>query len=83
MSLRHARHRAIAGLAMSLLVAVASARLVAPGRTATRKLIECGWDEPDPAFMRAHIAELEASPFGGVIYHLSYATPEGKPANFT
>jgi hypothetical protein len=66
-----------------LLVAAAGATLIAAGCSRSKKLIEWGWDEPDPAFMRAHIEELEASPFDGIVYHLSYATPEGKPGNFS
>jgi hypothetical protein len=43
----------------------------APPRTASKKLIEWGWDEPDPAFMRAHIAEMERLPFDGVVFHVN------------
>jgi hypothetical protein len=35
-----------------------------------KKLIEFGWDEPDTAFMRAHLAELEQTPFDGTVFHV-------------
>jgi APA family basic amino acid/polyamine antiporter len=38
---------------------------------AARKLIELGWDEPDTAFLRQHIIEMEATPFDGCVYHVS------------
>ena len=59
-----------------LLVSAAGTLVASTGCAAPKKLIEWGWDEPDPAFMRAHIAELEASPFDGVVYHLSYTKPD-------
>jgi hypothetical protein len=37
----------------------------------TKKLIEFGWDEPDAAFMRAHIAEMERTSFDGTVFHLN------------
>src|SRR4051812_43770006 len=36
----------------------------------TKKLIEFGWDEPDTAFMRQHIAEMEKTPFDGTVFHV-------------
>jgi hypothetical protein len=36
----------------------------------TKYLIEMGWDEPDPSFMRRHLAQMEAAPFDGVVYHV-------------
>jgi hypothetical protein len=80
--MRNPLRRATAALAMSLLAAIASACLATP-QPGTKKVLEWGWDEPDPAFMRAHLAELESSPFDGVIYHLGYTTPAGKAGNFT
>jgi hypothetical protein len=68
----------------SLFVLVLGLALVAPAAQAkTKKLIEMGWDEPDPGFMRAHLAQLEASPFDGCIYHLTYRDPGHPPGNFT
>ena len=47
-----------------------------------KKLIEFGWDEPDTAFMRRHIAQMEQAPFDGVVFHVTYARPDGKPGDF-
>lgn len=69
----------IAVLALAVLLGAADA---APRKT--KKLIETGWDEPDPAFMRRHLAQLEASPFDGCVYHLFYYTPgSARPGRFT
>ena len=38
---------------------------------APKKLIEFGWDEPDTAYMRAHITEMETTPFDGTVFHLT------------
>ena len=47
-----------------------------------KKLIEFGWDEPDTAFMRRHIAQMEQAPFNGVVFHVTAATPNGTPYDF-
>ena len=41
------------------------------GFAGEKKLIEFGWDEPDTAFMRRHIAEMEQTPFDGTVFHLN------------
>ena len=46
------------------------------------KLIEFGWDEPDPAFMMRHVQEMRATPFDGCVFHL-VADHEDPPPNFT
>jgi hypothetical protein len=33
-----------------------------------KKLIEFGWDEPDTTYLRAHIAEMEKTPFDGTVF---------------
>jgi len=43
----------------------------APPRT---KLVEWGWDEPDPAFMRRHAALMAATPFDGCVFHVDPLT---------
>ena len=48
-----------------------------------KKLIEFGWDEPDTAFLRQHIAEMEQTPFDGCVFHVMSADPQGKRENFT
>ncbi|MBI4579304.1 MAG: hypothetical protein HY718_06350 [Planctomycetes bacterium] len=50
---------------------------------AGKKLIEFGWDEPDPAFMRAHADQLDGSPFDGCVFHVNYSRPGGQSGNFT
>ena len=35
-----------------------------------KKLIEYGWDVPDPGFIREHIREMEQRPFDGLIFRL-------------
>ncbi|HEY2588046.1 MAG TPA: hypothetical protein VGI81_20050 [Tepidisphaeraceae bacterium] len=42
------------------------------GGTKNKKLIEFGWDEPDTAYMRAHVAEMESTPFEGVVFDIKY-----------
>ncbi len=52
------------------------------GAAPTKKLIEFGWDEPDTAFMRRHIAQMEQAPFDGVVFHVNATRPDGKPDDF-
>lgn len=52
--------------------------LVLTACTPRPKLIEWGWDEPDPAFMRRHVAEMAATPFDGCVFHVDYAKLGGK-----
>jgi hypothetical protein len=75
MSLHFARVPVIAALALIL--------LSAPGFTATRKLIECGWDEPNTSFMRRHIGQMEKAPFDGCVFHVEYPKSDGGVGNFT
>ena len=55
----------------------------AGGRVPAKQLIEFGWDEPDARFMREHIAQLQASPFDGCVFHVDYRTAQGDSGNFT
>ncbi len=48
-----------------------------------KHLIEMGWDEPDPAFMRKHLAQLEASPFDGCVFHIDDLKADTRPGRFT
>jgi len=62
------------------------ASLVAPavaGAASRKQLIEFGWDEPNPRFMREHIAELQASPFDGCVFHVDYIAAPGDSGSFT
>ncbi|MGQ9730486.1 MAG: sugar-binding protein [Candidatus Zipacnadales bacterium] len=36
-----------------------------------KKLIEYGWDVPNPAYVREHIREMETWPFDGLIFRMS------------
>lgn len=45
--------------------------------TPSKKLIEFGWDEPDTAFMREHIAEMEKTPFNGCVFRMNYKCEDG------
>jgi len=35
-----------------------------------KKIIEWGWDEPDPKFMRENIKQMEQMPFDGLVFHI-------------
>jgi hypothetical protein len=69
---------ATAVAALALVGAVCSGA-PSPGK----KLIEFGWDEPDTRFMREHIAQLQASPFDGCVFHVSYRLSDGTQRKFT
>jgi hypothetical protein len=49
----------------------------------SRKLIEFGWDEPGTAFLRAHLAEMERTPFDGCVFHVDARPATGAPASLT
>jgi hypothetical protein len=53
------------------------------GAARAKKLIEWGWDEPDAAFLRSHIREMEATPFDGCVYHIKYERAPGDTGNFS
>jgi len=53
-----------------------------PAAGPAKKLIEFGWDEPDAAFMRRHIAQMEQAPFDGVVFRVADTRPDGTPGNF-
>src|SRR3954447_794229 len=48
-----------------------------PPPSRPRVLIEFGWDEPDTAFLRKHIAEMEQTPFDGCVFHAVAKTADG------
>src|ERR1051326_2453530 len=57
-----------------------------PSRKASvagKKVIEFGWDEPDTAFMRRHIATMEQMPLDGCVFHVNSVGRNGATANFT
>ncbi len=63
------------------------AGLIAPGLAAApssaKKLIEFGWDEPDTAFLRQHLAEMAQTPFDGCVFHAGYERAGGRKGSFT
>lgn len=63
-------------LAMGIIACfiVSSLASAAKNPYAGKKLIEYGWDVPDTAFVRAHIAEMEKVPFDGVVIRV-FAKP--------
>jgi hypothetical protein len=65
----------VATLVMTVLV-------VAVGAAPPKKLIEFGWDEPDTAFLRRHVREMEATPFDGCVFHANVVEKDGKSGNF-
>jgi hypothetical protein len=54
----------------------------APAESHPKKLIEFGWDEPDTAFMRKHIADMQKTPFDGCVFHAHYAKSNGGRGDF-
>ena len=53
------------------------------GDRPVKKLIEFGWDEPDTAFLRRHIEEIERTPFDGCVFRVLATDARGKQDNFT
>jgi hypothetical protein len=53
------------------------------GAAPKKKLIEFGWDEPGPEFMREHAQQLDASPFDGCVFHIDARRTNGSKARFT
>jgi hypothetical protein len=70
----------VLGLAWAL---AGCAALPAGPSPSAKQLIEFGWDEPDTAFMRRHIREMEQSPFDGCVFHLEYQKSDGSPGPFS
>src|SRR5512147_1381447 len=48
-----------------------------------KKLIEFGWDEPDTAFLRSNIVQVQKTPFDGCVFHVDYRRPGGEKGSFT
>ena len=47
-----------------------------------KKLLEWGWDEPDTAFLRRNIREMEQTPFDGCVFGVRHG-PGGAAGSFT
>ena len=54
-----------------------------PDMRIRKKLIECGWDTPDTAMLREHLAEVEQAPYDGIRIKATGKTVEGKLARLT
>src|SRR5262249_38414520 len=68
------RHRLQSIFLSSILLPIA---IAIAAENKTKRLIEFGWDEPDPAFLRQHIAQMERTPFDGCVFHVDFSSPTG------
>ena len=55
----------------------------AAAQSGAKRLIEFGWDEPDTAFLRQHLSEMERTPFDGCVFHAGYERADGRKGSFT
>ena len=76
--------RVICCCCILLAASLAAGQATTPTTTSSsKKLIEFGWDEPNAAYMRKHIASMERSPFDGCVFHLTFMDEQGKPQRFS
>ena len=68
---------------ISLFLSLPSLSLVLGQPVPAKKLIEFGWDEPNTAFLRKHIKEMERTPFDGCVFSVQPKTARGEELNFT
>jgi hypothetical protein len=66
-----------------IMVAVGLAVVAQAASPHAKKLIEFGWDEPDTSFLRAHIAEMQQTPFDGCVFHAGFRKADGTKGSFT
>lgn len=59
-------------------LAVLYLSLAAPADLPAKKLIHLGWDQPNTARLREHLAVIESRPFDGVMVSVEGRTPDGK-----
>ena len=82
---RDARPRVLSALGIEVTRLVVASVLISSltltGCTAA--LIEWGWDQPDQAFLKAHIATMERKPFDGVVLHLTVPGVPPRLADFS
>lgn len=64
------------------IAALATFQIAAQTKPVTKKLLEFGWDEPNTAFMRAHVAEMEQTPFDGTVFTIEARDENGRALNF-
>ena len=58
-------------------ICLLSSLTLAGPKSEQKKLIEFGWDEPTTEFMRKNIAEMEKTPFDGVVFMPESKQPAG------
>ncbi len=75
--------RAIRVHSCAFVVGFCVATQLAVGGSPPKKLIEFGWDEPDTAFLRSHISEMQKTPFDGCVFHVNFEQPGGAKGSFT
>jgi hypothetical protein len=68
---------------LALALAFVSAHAQSTSGLKGKKLLEFGWDEPDTAFLRGHIAEMQRTPFDGCVFHVDYRRGDGTQGSFT
>ena len=76
----------MAVVALAALAATACSGLghaVSFHRERRAKLIEWGWDQPNTAYLREHIREMEQAPFDGVVLGVVVRGDDGKTIDFT
>src|SRR5436305_724905 len=66
-------------MSVALLIAILCTSML---EASNKKLVEFGWDEPDTAFMRSHVREMEHMPFDGCVFHITYEKPDGTKGSF-
>jgi len=62
---------AVRALLVCILAVGACAVSVAQQAPVSKKLVEYGWDVPNPTFVREHIREMEQRPFDGLIMRMA------------
>jgi len=66
-------------LAIGLLVPVMPSPAAEHAQRPRKKLIQAGWGQPTPAYLRAHWQQMESTtPFDGVVIGVNVKTPVGK-----
>jgi hypothetical protein len=55
-------------------VFLAAVVALAPSGPPAKKLLQWGWDQPDTAYLRDHLAEMERSPFDGCVFGVRYVS---------
>jgi hypothetical protein len=58
-------------------------KLPGAGGSPRKKLIEFGWDEPDPIFIQKYAEAMRKSPFDGTVFHINCKREDGTTARFT